>query len=274
MGIKRGKDIGVLSGAANLRPAFGKALSWSWRCVSPVVDPIQTAIGLKHYRHYVADWRKYAQLPGAEIMKLSNAFPQLHDRTTKHSIDAHYFYTNAWAMRRIVANKPIEHVDVGSHISVASLLSAFVPVTFVDYRPLEACLPGLTCIGGDILSMPFMDGSIGSLSCLHVAEHIGLGRYGDPLDPKGSEKAAQEMARVLAPGGDLFFVVPVGKPRLCFNAHRIHSPETIRDYFAELELVEFSGVDDNGRFVEHASLTTFKRSIYACGMFWFHKSVC
>ena len=121
--------------------------------------------------------------------------------------------------------------------------------------------------------MPLASGSVASLSCLHVAEHIGLGRYGDPLNPQGTVHAARELSRVLAPGGNLYFAVPVGKPRLCFNGHRIHAADTICRYFSDLELVEFSGVHDDGRFVEKARLSEFSDSDYACGMFWFRKAV-
>ena len=132
-------------------------------------------------------------------------------------------------MRRIVANRPGRHLDVGSHNLFANLLSAVVPVTFLDYRPLNAKLAGLSCVGGNILELPFADDSAESLSCLHVAEHIGLGRYGDPLDPEGTKKAVRELGRVLAGDGRLYFALPVGRPRVCFNAHRVHSPEAIRE---------------------------------------------
>ena len=58
---------------------------------------------------------------------------------------------------------------------------------------------------------------------------------------------------------------------MCFNAHRIHAPETIIEYFSDFELVELSGVHDDGRFVERVGLNEFKESEYACGMFWFRK---
>jgi len=215
---------------------------------------------------------RYSQLPGAEVIQLINTYPQLHDLSSTTSFDAHYFYVNAWAVRRILSNKPDRHVDIASQTILANLLSAVIPVIFVDYRPLQAKLEGLDCVGGTIVQLPFPDYSIESLSCLHVAEHIGLGRYGDPLDPQGTKKAAKELSRVLAPGGNLFFAVPVGKPRLCFNAHRIHTAETILEYFSELELVEFSGVHDDGRFVEHVDLSEFRDSLYACGMFWFRRT--
>ena len=134
-------------------------------------------------------------------MSLIDAYPQLHDRTDVTGIDTHYFYVNAWAMRRLVSRRPARHVDVGSQTILASLLSSLIPVVFVDYRPLHAKLTGLKWVEGSIRELPFGDASIESMSCLHVAEHIGLGRYGDPLDPQGTRKAAQELARVLRRGG-------------------------------------------------------------------------
>jgi hypothetical protein len=110
-----------------------------------------------------------------------------------------------------------------------------------------------------------------SISCLHVAEHIGLGRYGDPLDPQGTKKAARELSRCLAVGGNLYFSLPIGKERLCFNAHRIHDPETIIKYFSDLKLVDFSTSGDDKVFVENTEPAKYKDQRYACGMFWFTK---
>ena len=104
-----------------------------------------------------------------------------------------------------------------------------IPCLYERTRPLLADLDNFDSKKGTILSMPFKDNSIPSLSCLHVAEHIGLGRYGDPLDPLGTKKTTKELSRVLVPNGNLYFSVPIGKPRLCFNAHRIHSTQQIID---------------------------------------------
>lgn len=42
-----------------------------------------------------------------------------------------------------------------------------------------------------------------------------------PLDPAGHEKAANELTRVLKPGGTLYIGTPVGQERVCFDAHRL-----------------------------------------------------
>lgn len=249
--------------------ARDRVLFWLWRCTSEVWDPLHTLTGMREIPRFLRSWRSYLQMPGAEAIQIADIYPQLHDRTTKHSIDAHYFYANAWGFRRILAANPREHVDIASQPVLASLLSALIPVSFVDYRRLPASLDGLTCVEGNILRLPYDDGSVESLSCLHVAEHIGLGRYGDHLEPRGTYLACREMARVLAPNGNLLFAVPVGKPKLCFNAHRIHAAETIRDYFFDLEMIEFSAVRDDGTLAERIDLSACRGSAYACGLFWF-----
>jgi hypothetical protein len=250
---------------------MSQSLRTAYNWVVQFLDPIRVVRAPRNLVWYVQDWHRYARLPGAEPIRLIDSYPQLHDRTSATGIDTHYFYANGWAMRRIMAQQPKHHVDIGSQTMLINLLSAVLPVTFVDYRPLQAGMEGLSNCSGDILNLPFADGSIASLSCLHVAEHIGLGRYGDPLNPHGTRQACAELQRVLAPGGNLYFVVPVGRPRVCFNAHRIHALETIVEYFAGLELMWFSGVHDDGRYVERVGPNEFEESGYACGMFWFRK---
>jgi len=248
-----------------------KALRWIKNWMAPVADPLYSLRGLQNYRWYFTDWWRYARMPLAEPIHWIDTYPQLHDRTSTTSIDAHYFYTNGWAMRRIVATAPRYHVDVASQTMFANLLGAVTPVIFVDYRPLVAQSTGLQSLGASLFALPFPDRSIHSLSCLHVLDNVGLGRYGDPLDPQGTSNAVTEMVRVLATGGNLFLSTPVGRPRLCFNAHRIHAAAAIREMASELELVEFSGVTDAGQYVERVDLNFFKESDYACGFFWLQR---
>jgi len=147
------------------------------------------------------------------------------------------------------------------------VLSAFVPTEFADFRPLQVQLPGLKCAAGNVAALDCETGSIHSLSCLHVIEHVGLGRYGDAIDPAGSEKALRELQRVLAPKGLLYLSTPVGRERVCFNAHRVFSPGTIAKLLPELRLLEFSLVDDSGRFLENQDIEAANSLDYGCGLF-------
>jgi SAM-dependent methyltransferase len=213
---------------------------------------------------------RYRAMPGGEGVSDEDLNPQLGDRTPTTPFDQHYFYQDVWAARRVAEILPGRHVDVGSRVDLVGFLTAICPVAFVDIRPLPAQLEDFESIAGSILELPFPDRSLESVSCLHVAEHIGLGRYGDPLDPLGTLKAAAELQRVLAPGGHLLFSGPVGRARTCFNAHRIHDVHAVVDeFFPELELVEFAGVDDAGAFRRHRDLSELAGAHYACGMYHF-----
>lgn len=216
---------------------------------------------------YLRDWRAYTALPGAERLRLRDAFPKVADRVPSTPYDAHYLFQDTWAAQRVAERLPERHVDVGSRVELACFLTAVVPVTFVDIRPLDAEIEGLESVAGSVLDLPYADRSLSSVSCLHVAEHIGLGRYGDPLDPTGSRRAMAELQRVIAPGGRLLFSLPVGRPRVCFNAHRVHDPREVAAAFTELELLEFAGVDDAGRFLRHLHVDDLASEAYGCGMY-------
>lgn len=235
------------------------------------VDP-RRILSIRYLPRYFAQWHYYKSLAEHDEMHWYNSFPCLVDWTAKTPFDPHYFYQSAWMSRKLSNAAPMVHVDIGSSVLMIGVISAFVPTLFLDYRPLYTSIKGLTSLGGDILHLPFASNTIQSLSCLHVIEHIGLGRYGDPLDPDGSKKAARELVRVLAQNGRLYLSTPVGCERLQFNAHRVFAPESIVSMFDGLELVDFAIVDDNYTFYDHPTLDGFTDSTYACGMFEFTKS--
>lgn len=165
--------------------------------------------------------------------------PRLGEDTVNTPIDATYFYQDAWAFEKIVQQRPERHVDVGSHHKYVALLSKVIPVTMVDIRPLPTPLNTLDFQKGSILELPFESGSLPSVSSLCVIEHIGLGRYGDPLDPQGTEKALAELKRVVMPGGDLYLSIPIDKEnRIYFNAHRAFKEEYLLSLFPPFEVIE------------------------------------
>lgn len=222
---------------------------------------------------YLGDFSKYKRILESGGQKIDmKFFPQIFDRDTdSHTFDKHYVYMDRWAFKHILENRPFEHVDVGSSIRFLSMVSAISKLKFVDIRPIKLDFDNFECIEGSILKMPFADNSVKSLSCLHVAEHIGLGRYGDPLDPLGTQKACTELSRILAPGGKLFFALPIGQTVTYFNAHRVHNPKIILKYFEGLTLESFSAVNDQGHFIQNTRPEDYENSKYSCGCFIFSK---
>lgn len=235
------------------------------RFVAPVIQLHPSRI--RDFAHYLRDARRYRTMGGV----LDSYWPVLGENTKTTSVDPHYFYQGIWAAAHIARHKPVSHVDVGSQTDFVGYVTTVAPVTSVEIRPLKVELENFTSVLGSILAIPMPDDSVRSLSCLHVAEHIGLGRYGDPLDPKGTEKACAELARILAPEGHLYFSVPIGRERTEFNAHRIHRPSSILKYFSGLHLVEFSAITDAGAYIQNADISAFDNARYACGLFLFTK---
>ena len=241
------------------------------RAISPVWNPVSAIHALTAYPRFVRDAVRYAALPNAERLSLLRIYPCLLDRTDRLPIDAHYFYANGWATRRIVQASPRRHVDVSSLLGFAGVLSGLVPVVYLEYRPLAHSLSGLSSVATDIKRLPFQDRSLESVSSLHVIEHIGLGRYGDALDPEGTIKAARELSRVVKPGGNLYVAVPVGARAVWFNAHRVFRAAEVEEMFADLDLVDFAGVSDASEYRERAAISAFDSCRYACGMFQFRR---
>lgn len=228
--------------------------------------------------NYFKNFYYFSQKKGNRFsLKYKDRYPCLNDVTSNTSFDRHYVYHPAWVARIIKRNQPKIHIDISSSLHFCSMLSAFVPVEFYDYRPANLVLSNLKTAHADLLNLTFENNSIKSLSCMHVVEHIGLGRYGDPLDYDGDLKAMKELARVLSIGGSLLFVVPVGnKPIIYFNAHRIYTKEQIITTFNELglHLEEFSLIPENeldGGLISDPHQSLLKKQKYACGCFYFKK---
>ena len=201
-------------------------------------------------------------------------YPQVRDRTLKTGFDRHYIYHTSWAARKVKEINPTKHVDISSSLYFCGIVSAFIPFDFYDYRPADLRLNNLTSREGNLHNLPFESNSIESISCMHTIEHVGLGRYGDPIDPQGDLKAIQELKRVVAKGGNLIFVTPVGKPKIEFNAHRIYSYGQIISYFEGFELKEFSLIPEyakDGELIINADPKLAENEDYACGCFWFVK---
>jgi len=263
--------LGVVKNWIKLHPALKHTALFATRLLSPLIF-IKPG-SLFGYVRFFRDLKEYKGRNGSDNQtNVLDWYPCLHDRTATHHIDSHYFYQDIWAFKKVQHSGTVGHVDVGSRDIYVGMLTTATRVTFVDIRPLNIQgLDNYLYVEGSILSLPFSDGSVNSLSCLHVAEHIGLGRYGDPIDPAGTMKACSELARILAPGGNLYFSVPIGRARVCFNAHRVFNASQILNYFSSLYLKEFSGVNDRGQFEIDRSLGSLDQEDYGLGLFWFTK---
>ncbi len=216
----------------------------------------------KRALRFLGEWRRYNHLNTQPSMRarLRSLYPIISDYDGEAGFHNYYFHQDLWAARKIYQVRPASHVDVGSRIDgfIAHLL-VFMPVSYVDIRPLHG-IADLHVIHANAIRLDgFETGSVPSLSSLNAAEHFGLGRYSDPIDPTACYVSMESLVRVLALGGRPYFATPIGRERVEFNAHRIFALETILEAFAELRLVSFSYVDGDDQFHEDVHPGDFPR---------------
>ncbi|MFA5275924.1 MAG: DUF268 domain-containing protein [Candidatus Omnitrophota bacterium] len=245
-------------------------------CCEYIFDPVLFVQKIFCFTFFVRNLFSYNRSSKGKAFQVSylNLYYRSFDRYKPAGSGlGHYFLQDLWAARILYKRGIKEHVDVGSRLDgfIGNILP-FCKVEFIDIRPLKVQVGSLRFKQGSICRLPFLDSSVGSISSLHVIEHVGLGRYGDPIDPEGHLKAAGELSRVLKTGGMLLISVPVGKEKLYFDGHRIFDPNTILSMFAGLKLVEFSLIDDHGKAVMHnAPISLAQKCSYGCGLFIFEK---
>jgi hypothetical protein len=209
------------------------------------------------------------------------SYPSLLDLTDSAGIaSGHYFHQDLFVAQRIFERKPKRHFDVGSRVDgFVAHVAAFREIEYFDIRPITAQVTNIVFRQGDLLdcsSLPQRE--CDSLSSLHVIEHVGLGRYGDRIEPDGWRIALKSLSRMLVRGGMLYLSVPIGRQRIEFNAHRIFAPASIIGEAKEigLKLERFTWVDDDGVFhrqMENCNVVpeNSARFQYGCGVFEFRQ---
>src|SRR5262249_35179593 len=126
-----------------------------FRYLAPIVSPVDALSALRNYPAYFLDRRAFASPKSAPHLREADDLPVLGEATATTAFDSHYTYLDGWAARAVATARPAEHVDVGSRLSFAVGLSAFIPVTFVDIRPARIDLPGFRGIAGDLMALPY-----------------------------------------------------------------------------------------------------------------------
>jgi len=202
-------------------------------------------------------------------------YPCLNEDTASTGFDPHYIYHVAWAIKKIFQARPKAHFDVSSSLGFCTAISAFTDTTFLDIRAAALQLENLNCISGDLSdNISWKHRDLESLSCMHVVEHIGLGRYGDSLNVLSDIAAMEVLLSSVRSGGRLLFVVPVGKAEIYFNAHRVYSASWIVNFFSRaFRLNEFYLIPPYQQMAPmlNCDLIIADQFTYACGCFEFIK---
>ncbi len=204
-------------------------------------------------------------------------YPIVSDKYRDAGNVSHYFWQDTWAAKKIMGQKVSVHWNVGSRIDgfISILLSAGKQVNLIDVRPLPILIDGLAFIQNDATKLSSIrDDCISSFLALCSLEHFGLGRYGDPINPRAWKIIIECLQNKIAPNGDVFISVPVGAQRVEFNAHRVFNAETIIKEFNKCELVEYSAIYPDASGIDYNVFPDKYSNLeetYVYGLFWFRK---
>lgn len=154
-------------------------------------------------------------------------------------------------------------LDVGCYgtklvIELASLGYEVYGIDGIEY-PLQH--PNFTFVQGDISRTSFPDDFFDAVTAVSTIEHIGLGRYGDPICSDGDKKAVNEIKRILKPGGKLIITVPFGKRTIVYRKkiplHRVYDSQALNELFSDsgLEIVKLNILVKKGEMYVPAALS-------------------
>jgi SAM-dependent methyltransferase len=245
-----------------------------WRLFQPIKKygfkyPVRI---LGAYYKFYNNWHLYKTTGGKLSFRYVAPFLSFTNEDSQTG-GGHYFYQDIWALKHLNVIKPDMLYDIGSRYDgFVGQATVICPVTSIDIRPPLIKLENFHFIEGDILKLPFTDNTIKTLSCLHTIEHIGLGRYGDEISSCGFVNSLLEIQRVVAPDGILILSMPVGLERIEFNAQRILNPLKCLDVLTNMELIEFSVIDEKDEFIKNADPADYINAKYCCGLYLFRKN--
>src|ERR1700730_16567763 len=155
-----------------------------------------------NYRSALDRMQAYAKARPGEIVELITFRQTAYGISLEH---VQMVFASSWI--RKCAPSMIH--DIGSHRAWVLGIGAAFPVTSLDVREPSIRLDNEAFALGRAEALPWHDGSVDFLSCLHSSEHFGLGAYGDDFDAFGDHRAAKEIARVVKPGGTLLLTTTV-----------------------------------------------------------------
>lgn len=252
-----------------------------WGVRPKLPDLSNLKLRLDDRKKYFNDMKEYNQLNKRRNFEFKKEYehPIFGEWRGQAGYPRSYFFQDLWGATRISERMPDKHFDIGSRIDgfISHLMVLKVPVMLIDIRPLDKKIPGVEFIQADATELSdIANNSISSLSALCSLEHFGLGRYGDAVDPEACYKAFRAIQRVVKPNGYIYLSLPVGKERLCFNAHRVFDPYTIIKEFEECELEEYSVIDmcADPVLIENCDLSKYREAETSqMGLFCFRKKV-
>lgn len=228
----------------------------------------------KYFPKFIKNKRQWLK-QGGKITKNLMILNDYYENAGKAK--GHYFHQDLLVAKLIYEHKPKRHLDIGSRVrGFVAHVASFRSIEVIDIRPLGRSVHENIKFRQGNLMQPQDIEETDSISCLHAVEHFGLGRYNDPIDTEGHNKAITNLISLISPNGRLYISFPIGKSdQIHFNAHRVFHPLTIFNHPSiekYMKLVRFDYVDDDGDLHTNSDVNNIESEInFGCGIYTFKK---
>lgn len=236
---------------------------------------LQSIFNLRNLPRYLREFRLFKKSGGS----VGRIYPMIGDyKSSAGVMSGHYYHQDLYVAQKIFLKNPERHIDVGSRIDgFVAHVAAFREIQVLDIRNLISKSKNIVFRQADLMNPASKSEKADSVSCLHVLEHFGLGRYGDSINPNGHLVGFQNLAEMVTIGGHLYLSFPIGDERVEFNAHRVigpRSPLTWDSGDCELKLVDFAFVDDSGDLHPASTIDSAVsyQLAYGCGIYTFERT--
>lgn len=229
---------------------------------------------LKNLFKYLRQYLLFKKLGG----KVKSFYPILDDFNDNSGVVKNQlFHSDLLTSQKVYHKKPLKHLDIGSRIDgVVAQIASYRNLDVLDIRDLEIKPhKNINFLKQDLTNILNVSDnekydSISSIGCL---AHIGLGRYGDNIDPEGYKKGIEAISKLAKEKCYVYVLTPVGKESVEFNAHNIFdAKKLIREFeINNFVLKEFHLINDDGELILNSKIEDSINLNFGGGYFVFQK---
>lgn len=155
----------------------------------------------------------------------------------------HYDAFSVWLVRKLKLlgeGKRLKILDVGSRKVVNAIIALEHDVTSIVLKDCEDSISDVKYIIQDIVKPLDLPDNYFDVFTSTVTLHlVGLGRYGDELNPYTLINFIGELDRVMKKNSDLIFSISYGKNCLTFNEGWKFDIQTLKKLFSKWELYDW-----------------------------------
>jgi len=208
------------------------------------INPIKTFRFIRAIPQLVRDFITFrkqlkSSLRGSQKAIRLTVSPFAHDKHSESGTQQSIYFLQDISCSQYCMSKPYEkHIDIGSRVDgFVSQIAASRSIEVLDIRPSSSMINNINFIQGDITDTnDDLLGNYDLATSLHALEHVGLGRYGDSINPNGLEISLRNIRALTKVGGETLISLPVSSSQydiIEFNAQRIMSYISILDSLCE-----------------------------------------